>query len=103
MLPNQWSLPGFSEGKTDTPHFSGSNELHSMGTTNSTSLLINTEIAPAAPAKLNRWPRRITARFYEHYCKEAEGYDKDFIKKDEDDMGSMVISVRLKGGELDVY
>lgn len=35
------------------------------------------------------------ARFYEDYCKEAERYDKDFLKKHEEDLNTTLIFVSV--------
>ena len=35
------------------------------------------------------------AKFYEHYRKEAEEYDKEFMKKHDEDLNTTLIFVRL--------
>ena len=38
-------------------------------------------------------PEEIRAKFYEHYRKEAEEYDKDFMKKYDEDLNTTLIFV----------
>ena len=43
----------------------------------------------------------LRAEFYKHYRKEAEEYDKDFIKKHDEDLNTTLIFVRLKPDSTD--
>lgn len=42
-------------------------------------------------------------KFYDRYRKEAEEYDKEFMKKHDEDLNTTLIFVRLKGHTLDTY
>jgi len=41
------------------------------------------------------------AEFYEHYHKEAEEYDKEFMKRHDEDLNTTLIFVRLEGDTTD--
>ena len=41
------------------------------------------------------------AEFYKHYHKEAEEYDKEFIKRHDEDLGTTLIFVRLEPDSTD--
>ena len=60
-------------------------------------LSTHTEI-PHSPRSDTRWIQEdFRAKFYKHYRKEAEEYDKDFMKKHEEDLNTTLIFVRLEG------
>lgn len=41
------------------------------------------------------------ARFYKYYRKEAEEYDKEFMKRHEEDLNTTLIFVRAEGGSTE--
>ena len=41
------------------------------------------------------------AEFYEHYRKEADEYDKEFMKRHDEDLNTTLIFVRLQGDAVD--
>ena len=41
------------------------------------------------------------AEFYKHYHKEAEEYDKEFIKRHDEDLNTTLIFVRLEPDSTD--
>ena len=43
----------------------------------------------------------IRAEFYKHYRKEAEEYDKEFIKRHDEDLNTTLIFVRLEADSTD--
>jgi len=43
----------------------------------------------------------VRAEFYEHYRKEADEYDKEFIKRHDEDLNTTLIFVRLEADSTD--
>ena len=41
------------------------------------------------------------AKFYKHYRKEAEEFDKEFIKRHDEDLNTTLIFVRLEADSTD--
>ena len=42
------------------------------------------------------------AEFYKHYRKEAEEYDKEFIKRYDEDLNTTLIFVRLEEDSMEI-
>jgi len=43
----------------------------------------------------------LRAEFYEHYRKEADEYDREFMKRYDEDLNTTLIFVRLQGHAAD--
>jgi len=57
---------------------------------------IHTEVPHSQREDTQSIREALRAEFYRHYHKEAEGYDKDFIRKHDEDLNTSLIFVRLE-------
>jgi len=65
---------------------------------------MRTEVPPSprSPRKDGQSAQEdLRAEFYKHYHKEAEEYDKEFIKRHDEDLNTTLIFVRLEPDSMD--